>query len=289
MQKILVVDDEPWIQQLVEAMLEPLGVEVHVASDGVQGLELSRLHAYDLIISDVEMPRMDGFQMIDQLRREGCDAAIILFTGKATLQQALDARERYGIAGFISKPIVGRDQFLYQVQTALRTRQLERTRERPAASAPGPPAEPGAAAPEATPAAQFDVFRNSVLQVLAHELRTPLAIVKGYLPLIADGARGDASAAPEPMRRAIDRLQQIVDRALALLARPTPGPAAAAVVPVRPAALCERVAARLRPLAARREVEIECAPGEALPECRWDAEKIDAVLEELLINAIRAT
>jgi len=68
LQKILLVDDQPHIIRVIRLSLERRGYEVHVASDGAEALEkLCRTH-FDILITDFEMPRMDGRQLCDKLR-----------------------------------------------------------------------------------------------------------------------------------------------------------------------------------------------------------------------------
>src|ERR1043165_1570548 len=65
---VLVVDDEPDKRLLLAFALENEGYEVHTAADGVAGLQAVELHQPDLIVTDVMMPRMDGYEMIRRVR-----------------------------------------------------------------------------------------------------------------------------------------------------------------------------------------------------------------------------
>jgi diguanylate cyclase (GGDEF)-like protein len=83
--RVLVVDDDPDIARFIEVNLRTQGFEVHLASDGVEALERAREVAPDLVLVDVMMPRMDGFQVVDRLRSEPRTAniSIIMLTAKA--------------------------------------------------------------------------------------------------------------------------------------------------------------------------------------------------------------
>ena len=70
MAKILVIDDEPSITNLVSAYLKPEGYEVYAAADGNAGLKAARAFKPDLIILDVMLPGMDGIELLSRLRRE---------------------------------------------------------------------------------------------------------------------------------------------------------------------------------------------------------------------------
>ena len=68
--KILVVDDEASIVNLVSAYLRPEGYDVYTAADGPAGLKAARIYRPDLIVLDVMLPGMDGIEMLSFLRRE---------------------------------------------------------------------------------------------------------------------------------------------------------------------------------------------------------------------------
>ncbi len=81
MNKILIVDDEPSIINLVSAYLKPEGYEVFTASDGLTGLKAARSFKPDLIILDIMLPGMDGIELLSRLRRES-DVYVILLTAR---------------------------------------------------------------------------------------------------------------------------------------------------------------------------------------------------------------
>lgn len=81
MAKILVIDDEPSIVNLVTAYLKPEGYEVHTAMDGPSGLKAARAFKPDLIILDLMLPGMDGLELLSRLRRES-QVYVILLTAK---------------------------------------------------------------------------------------------------------------------------------------------------------------------------------------------------------------
>lgn len=82
MATILVIDDEDSILNLVEAYLKREGNEVHIARNGLDGLAAFRRHHPDLVILDIMLPGMDGFEVLRQIRRES-DVYVILLTAKS--------------------------------------------------------------------------------------------------------------------------------------------------------------------------------------------------------------
>lgn len=77
---VLVVDDEPGVRETVAALLEDEGYNVSHASDGVEALTAIEDRAFDLVLSDVRMPRLDGPGLASQLRRRGHRLPIILMS-----------------------------------------------------------------------------------------------------------------------------------------------------------------------------------------------------------------
>lgn len=81
MTKILAVDDEPSIVNLVSAYLKPEGYEVYTATDGPSGLKAARAFKPDLLILDVMLPGVDGLEQLSRLRRES-EVYVILLTAR---------------------------------------------------------------------------------------------------------------------------------------------------------------------------------------------------------------
>jgi CheY-like chemotaxis protein len=106
MKKILVADDKATGRELVRTVLENHGYEVFEAGDGVEALQRARELHPDLIILDLHMPGLDGFGVIQELRREGQFAATPVMA--LTASAMMGDRERAmaaGFTGYITKPI----------------------------------------------------------------------------------------------------------------------------------------------------------------------------------------
>jgi CheY-like chemotaxis protein len=105
MAKIVFCEDDPTIQKLVRAALRGSGHEIHIASDGEEGLALVRDIRPDLIFSDVSMPKLDGYQLGDALKASPDTAGIPLVFVTASVQRSQVAEaERHGGAGVLPKP-----------------------------------------------------------------------------------------------------------------------------------------------------------------------------------------
>jgi DNA-binding response OmpR family regulator len=103
MPRILLVEDEPDLAMSLEEDLRRQGHEVTIAGDGVRALDLGRRPGWDLIILDVMLPKMDGFDVCAALRRSGVTTAIIMLTARtqeADKEVGLDA----GADDYVTKP-----------------------------------------------------------------------------------------------------------------------------------------------------------------------------------------
>ena len=103
--KVLVIDDEPSVRELIRNALANLNYEIQDTADGETALELAAVKNFDLIFCDVMMQGMNGFEVVKALRGNlKSDAEIILITGAASATAAVDALE-YGANDYLCKPI----------------------------------------------------------------------------------------------------------------------------------------------------------------------------------------
>ena len=101
--RILVVDDEASIRDLLAKTLALAEYDVDVAPDGRSALDRMRLYPYDLLIADLKMPGMDGLAVIREAKRYKADLPVIIITGFSTESSAIEALN-LGVAGYLTKP-----------------------------------------------------------------------------------------------------------------------------------------------------------------------------------------
>jgi excisionase family DNA binding protein len=101
--RVLVVDDEASIRDLLSKTLALAEYDVDVAPDGRSALERMRLYPYDLLIADLKMPGMDGLAVIREAKRYKSDLPVIIITGFSTESSAIEA-VNLGVAGYLTKP-----------------------------------------------------------------------------------------------------------------------------------------------------------------------------------------
>ena len=103
--RILIVDDEPVIAESLSELLEGWGYETAVASDGLAGLAKVEEFRPSVVVSDVYMPKLDGFGLLRELRELHPETAVILLTGQGTVEMALRAIQEEGAFHYLEKPI----------------------------------------------------------------------------------------------------------------------------------------------------------------------------------------
>jgi len=101
--KVLVIDDEESMREGCRQALEEDGYKVQTAVNGNQGLEMARKESFDLIILDLRMPGIDGLNVLAQLKEFDPDAVVLVITGYASIETAVDAMRR-GAYDFLPKP-----------------------------------------------------------------------------------------------------------------------------------------------------------------------------------------
>src|ERR1700687_1049536 len=101
--RVLVVDDEASIRDLLAKTLALAEYDVDVAPDGRSALGGMRLYPYDLVIADLKMPGMDGLTVIREAKRYKADLPVIIITGFSTESSAIEA-VNLGVAGYLTKP-----------------------------------------------------------------------------------------------------------------------------------------------------------------------------------------
>jgi two-component system chemotaxis response regulator CheY len=105
MSRILAVDDSPSMRDMVRMALTSAGFEVAHASDGQEALILARASNFDLVLADVNMPHMDGIQLIRALRAEPAyrHTPILMLTTEGSAERRREGKEA-GATGWIVKP-----------------------------------------------------------------------------------------------------------------------------------------------------------------------------------------
>lgn len=164
MKKILVIDDDSAVQSLTVKALEARGFRTLIAGDGVEGLEVARLQLPDLIICDIQMPRLDGYGTLAALRQDPTTATIpfIFLTG---LTERKELRQGMGLGAddYLTKPF-SVNELMQAVNMRLEKR----------------------AAVQRRSEKKLEDLRGNIGLALPHELLTPLNGILGFASIMMD-------------------------------------------------------------------------------------------------------
>jgi two-component system, OmpR family, alkaline phosphatase synthesis response regulator PhoP len=163
MARILVVDDEPHIVDVVRAYLERDGHAVLTAADGDRAIELARDEAPDLIVLDVMLPKRSGFEVLRELRRAGSRAAVVMLTARDEVIDRVAGLE-IGADDYVTKPFEPRE-LVARVGAVLRRTSM-------AGAADGP-----TALAEDAPAADVERWFDLEIDPAAREVRRGAQVV----------------------------------------------------------------------------------------------------------------
>ena len=106
--KILIIEDDKALSDSLRHLLEGKGFDVEIAYDGETGSEYAMLGVYDLLILDVMMPNMNGYQVARQVRARRCTTPILMLTAKAETQDRIDGLNA-GADYYLTKPFDSRE------------------------------------------------------------------------------------------------------------------------------------------------------------------------------------
>ena len=279
---ILVVDDDPVVRTLMRATLENDNFEVIEAGDGIEGCELYEQRRPDLLLVDVIMPRMDGFELCRELRSHTASAyvPIVVATGLddvPSITRAYDA----GATDFIPKPV----NWLvlnHRVRYILRaSRAFEELRSHQAGLI---------AAKEAAESASRS--KSEFLANMSHELRTPLNAIIGFSGMMSDRMFGPlnekyteyAALIGDSGRHLLAIINDILD-----LARADANRLIVTEEEVEIRRVVDLSSRIVQELAVKAEVIFLTETDKCLPNVMGDTAKLTQILVNLLSNAIKFT
>lgn len=301
--KILYVEDNFMNRMLVKRLLEAHGYTVLEAVDGLSGIKVAQEELPDLILMDINVPGMDGFEATTKLKSiEGLkDTPIVALTARVMngdREMALTA----GCDGYIAKPIdvdtlpglvkdflAGKREMVAVAEERAYLREysqklVDRLQEK---------------IEELTKVNEelrhTDVMKSRFISIAAHELRTPLTVIQGYLSMLTQS--GDEATyrlddnvlgVIEGIAKGVERLNIIVEEMLDI----TKIEGGTLKLHMGPVSLKDVIAAairKLRPLAEERKQEIVVADLGGMPLVQGDANRLLQVFTNLIGNSIKYT
>jgi DNA-binding NtrC family response regulator len=122
MPSVLVIEDKDSMQKMLTATLESEGFEVEAVGDGQSGVDKAREKRYDVILTDLKLPKMDGIQVLSEVKEIDPEAPIIVMTAYGTVETAVQAM-RMGAFDFLTKPF-DTDHLSVIIKRAMENRRL---------------------------------------------------------------------------------------------------------------------------------------------------------------------
>ena len=123
--RILVVEDEKKVGSFIKKGLEEEHYAVDIAYDGEEGLTLAQINEYDLILLDIMLPRLDGMEVLRQIRRNGSNVPILMLTAKDSVEDIVSGLDG-GSDDYLTKPF-SFDELVARVRALLRRKAKEKT------------------------------------------------------------------------------------------------------------------------------------------------------------------
>lgn len=271
--KILIVDDDPAHRRLLTRALTIAGYEAVEVESGKVALEKYSEYRPDLVLLDIEMPGIDGFETCRLLRAQNGEACVpIIFTSvRPGSEDGISALAAGGV-DFLTAPLQA-DEALARIGSRLFTRRLmEEQKELVSALS------------------RANASKNKFIGMAAHDLRNPLASVRGLAEMLLEGVVGSLNADQadlvDTMRAASDGMLDMVNELLDV-ATIEAGELKMVMAPVNLAEVIERAVYLNNINAAKKKTQIVVTKCDLPGVAYLDAAKIKQVLDNLLSNAVK--
>jgi len=291
--KILVVDDVYENVELLEAYLSQAGYQVAKAYDGEEALLQVERDPPDLILLDIMMPRLNGYEVCRRLKSEKRTAfiPIVMITALREREERIRGIEA-GADEFLIKPF-NKQELMARVRSLLRMKALHDQVEAANRFLEQKVAERTEELQRALEELKtLDRLKTQFVSNISHELRTPLTPIKGYLGAMLQGSLGPLSPAQqrglEAIQESVERLHKLIDDLLGYV-RMESGQVKLTRRPVDPLALLRRAWEKALPLARSNDQTLSLSAPEALPWVLADPEELLRALHHLLENAVKFT
>jgi signal transduction histidine kinase len=279
--KLLVVDDEKDIRELLSRVLSRIGgFQVELAENGEEGLQKISNDSYDLVLTDLKMPKVDGLQLVNEIARIKPETLTVLMTGHGSVDSALEAMKR-GASDYLTKPL-NLEELIIRLHKVLEEKQRF-------VSLKGYAAELEKANEELR---KVDQIKSEFVSIASHELRTPLSAIKNSVQLILQGKTGEINEHQKKFLamadRNITRLTNILNDLLNL-SRIESGRIEMKFEELDVRVPIEFVLSSLQPQAQGKSIRLKMELQDELPTVYGDRDKLEQILTNLVGNSMKFT
>jgi signal transduction histidine kinase len=280
---VLVVDDDQRNVRLIESILKGSGYRVLKAYNGEEALRVVETEHPDLLVLDVMMPRVSGFELCQQLkgRYETRLLPVIMVTALNALEDKVQALE-YGADDFLTKPI-NKLELLAKVRSVLRVKALQDEVERRKSEIEAANLQ----------LVRMQGFKESMMQMVVHDLKNPLSSIMGNIQLIQMQSLETMTPTrlAELLQRTQESSRQLMRMILNILqiGKLEEQKMPLRLEPVVLHALVQENADEMMGLSARDGIRLENRVQPDLPAPLADRELVSRVIANLLSNAFKHT
>ncbi len=284
---IIVVEDEKGAMTTLCGILEDAGYEVIGFEKGAEALKAIPVRAFDVIITDIRLPDVGGLQILELAKDMNPDAAVIMMTGYASVDTAVDAVNQGAYAYFV-KP-VNPDALKTTIANAVKQQRLSKENRRLVDSLQQSNRLLFDANEELKKATQA---KSDFLARMSHELRTPLNVINGFSELLLDGVPGEINEAQRQCLNDIinsgKNLLGLIDDILDL-SRIESGKMELKLADFSLPDLIETIKSEMASIMVPRRQVLEVMVEKSMPLVNADNAKVRQVFLNLLSNATKFT
>lgn len=258
-ERILVIDDERRMCESIRILLEKEGYRVVTAGDGAEGIEILKEQRFSLVIVDLMMPKVDGFEVLSYVRRNLPQTLVIVITGYSSMRSSIEAL-RGGAYDYLTKPF-DFDIFKLTVEKALDKLRIQR-------------------------------LNDEFISMITHDLKNPLTSIIGYCSLLLSGAYGEVVEAMQPPLKGIntnaERLLDLINDFLVVNKISAEG-LKLEKQSLQLNNLLQHLADSVQAQMEIKKIKLELGLDSDIPSVECDPLQIERVVNNLISNAIKFT
>jgi signal transduction histidine kinase len=267
--KILLVDDEDYVREAFENILEVKGYDVYSASNGYEALKLLETLMPNLIISDIGMPNMNGYEFYERVRKnpDWNHIPFIFLTAFGQKEDVIRGK-KLGVDDYLVKP-VETEELLVTIEAKLqRTQQIIQKSQD-----------------------DFNQLKNEILNSLSHEFKTPLAIIQGYTDMMISRksaySQENMKELLEKVKQSSERINGLVDDFLLLVNMETDDYIESDIKPAEITPYIGISIDKVKKYADQKNISIKRELSDALPKIKVSPKLLSDAFSRIISNAIK--